>query len=60
MTIVPERGESCRAMAAECEARARQAEDPVEAAQWREVARSWLLVAQELDASAAASKEALH
>ena len=49
MTIIPTSGPDYRLLAAECEARAREASDPLEAGEWLRAARSWLFIAQELE-----------
>lgn len=44
------RSERYRALARECEERAQKAASPKEAIEWTQVARSWLMVAEEIDA----------
>src|SRR5262249_9174822 len=45
-----QRSDRYRALARECEERAQKAGTPKEAVEWIRVARSWLMVAEEIDA----------
>ena len=53
-------GQDYRLLAAECEARASQTADPLEAAEWLRAARSWLFIAEEVATSPSRPASALN
>lgn len=56
----PTSGQDYRLLAAECEARASQTADPLEAAEWLRAARSWLFIAEELSTDPTPPASVLH